>query len=97
MDEEIDMLNIGELPDMDKKVELQMDFTTLIIVCTSMTMYSDHVKEMIDNNVLPSPIGETMLENVEKVITELHHVMAVEGNDLYNALYENVPEGGTLQ
>ena len=97
MDEEIDMLNIGELPDMDKKVELQMDFTTLIIVCTSMTMYSDYVKEMIDSNVLPSPIGETMLENVEKVITELHHVMAVEGNDLYNALYENVPEGGTLQ
>ena len=53
---------------MDKRVETyKWILRLLIIVCTSMTMYSDHVKEkMIDNNVLPSPIGETMLEKCRK-------------------------------
>ena len=97
MDEEVNILNIGELPDMDKEVSLKIDFTTLIIVCTAMTMYSDYILNMIEDDTLPTPIGETMLQNVDKVIEKFHYVMAMEGNEIYKALYENTVKEGTIQ
>tara|TARA_R110000824_G_scaffold193601_1_gene376014 strand:+ start:1255 stop:1548 length:294 start_codon:yes stop_codon:yes gene_type:complete len=92
---EVDIIDFGTV-DMDKEMSIKIDFTTLIVICTSLTMYSEHVSEMISNEVLPSPIGETMLENVDKVIDELHHIMSLEGNEIYKALYQNIPKGGNV-